>query len=153
MFQQDTIFVWHIFLRIWHTCARVCAIYAPCFESHGPHVDHFLNTELDIFSKITIQGFMQYVVYQLFMLTIRVTCDICTCVQFPVIKILEKKHLLRISRKCLEGFSLQSYVCLQARIRFHKQQYFSFSGQTLKEVCQVFRSRTMGHFHYVLTLC
>ena len=54
MFQQDTIFVWHIFLRIWHTCARVCAIYAPCFESYGTHVDHFLNTELDIFSQITI---------------------------------------------------------------------------------------------------
>ena len=81
MFQQDTIFVWHIFLRIWHTCARVCAIYAPCFESHGTHVDHFLNTELDIFSKLRFRDLcsMLYISYLCSRLGSRVTFVHSSC--------------------------------------------------------------------------
>ena len=49
--QQNTTSVWHIICRIWHTCAKSCAIYDPRFEPHGTHGDHFLNLELDIFPK------------------------------------------------------------------------------------------------------
>ena len=53
IFQQNTIVVWHIIRRIWHTCAKSCAIYDSRFESHGTHGDHFLNIELEIFYKNT----------------------------------------------------------------------------------------------------
>ena len=38
----------------WHTCAKTCAKYDPCFGPYGTHGDHFLNLELDIFPKNSI---------------------------------------------------------------------------------------------------